>query len=219
MSNKELAKKTAACAAINFIKNHRVIGVGTGSTVKYFIEALADHKHRLDGAIASSHQTQEQLKAHHIPILELNAVAQLPIYIDGADSFNNLKQLIKGGGGALTREKILANASCEFICIVDSSKQATVLGDFPVPIEVIPMARSYVAREITKLGGQPVYRNGFTTDNGNIILDVHQWEINHPIDLENKLNQIAGIVCNGLFAKRGADKIIISQGKDLKIIN
>jgi len=198
-----------AKAALQYIGQNEIIGIGTGSTVGYFIDQLATIKHKIAGAVASSQATAERLKVLQIPVFDLNSVDDLTVYIDGADAFNSLKQLIKGGGGALTREKILAAACTQFICIVDASKEADFLGRVPVPIEVIPMARSYVAREIVKLGGHPQYRANFITDNGNIILDVLAWEIAKPMDLESKLNQIAGVVSNGIFAMRPADKILI----------
>lgn len=212
-------KQTVAKAALDYVKQDSIIGVGTGSTVNYFIDALATIKHRLQGAVASSTATAERLKSHGIPVFDLNAVEEIEVYIDGADACNSLCQLIKGGGGALTREKILAAASRHFICIIDESKFVKVLGEFPVPIEVIPMARSLVAREIVKLKGDPVYRQGFVTDNGNIILDVHHWVIAEPIKLENSLNNITGVVCNGLFASRPANTVLISSQKGVEVIN
>lgn len=206
-----IMKRNVAKAALQYVPPNQVIGVGTGSTVNYFIEELATIKNTVAGAVASSDETAKRLRELQIPVLDLNSVDSLSVYIDGADAFNSLRQLVKGGGGALTREKILANASTKFICIVDASKKADVLGKFPVAVEVIPMARSYVARQLVKLGGQPEYRDKFVTDNGNIILDVYGWHINQPIELENKINQIAGVVCNGIFAARGADKILIGS--------
>ena len=207
----EQLKQKAAIAAMEYIEEGMVIGVGSGSTIKYFIEALASFKHQIEGAVASSITTENLLRQANIPIVDLNTMHEIPLYVDGADSFNKLKQLVKGGGGALTREKIIAAASLQFLCIVDNSKKEDVLGRFPIPIEVIPMARSYVAREIIKIGGHPTYREHFVTDNGNIILDVHGWQITEPISREEKLNNIAGVVTNGLFAKRGADKILIAH--------
>lgn len=210
--NQDALKKQAGEAAIEFIKGHAIIGVGTGTTVKYFIDALASVKGQIDAAVPSSVETADRLKAVGIPIQDLNYVGKLPIYIDGADRFTSHRTLVKGGGGALTREKILASASEQFICIVDDSKQVDVLGsDFPLPVEVIPIARGYVARELVKLGGSPEYREGFVTDNGNIILDVHGLKILDPVALESKLNNIAGVVTNGLFAHRPADKLLISS--------
>lgn len=201
-------KQQAAEAAMEYIKSAEVIGVGTGSTIAFFIEALASVKHKLEGAVASSEATATLLKKIGVPLLDLNSVAHLPLYVDGADEFNQHRYLVKGGGGALTREKIIAEVATQFVCIVDQSKQVEVLGKFPVPIEVIPMARSFVAREIVKLHGDPVYRQGVITDNGNVILDVHNWHILNPVELEKRLNNIPGVVSNGIFANRGADIIL-----------
>ncbi len=204
-------KRNAAKAAIDYIKNSAVIGVGTGSTVNFFIEELAKNKGHIDGVVSSSVATENLLKEHNIPVVALNSVIELPIYVDGADEATKNKHLIKGGGGALTREKIVAAASKQFICIIDDTKLVPLLGNFPLPIEVIPMAQSYVAREITKLGGQPELRQDFITDNGNVILDIHNLNIENPSELENKLNQITGVVTNGLFAKRPADVLIVAS--------
>ena len=204
-------KRNAAKAAIDYIKNSAVIGVGTGSTVNFFIEELAKNKGHIDGAVSSSVATENLLKEHNIPLIALNSVIELPVYIDGADEATKNKHLIKGGGGALTREKIVAAASKQFICIIDDTKLVPLLGNFPLPIEVIPMAQSYVAREIIKLGGQPELRQDFITDNGNVILDIHNLKIENPSELENKLNQITGVVTNGLFAKRPADVLIVAS--------
>ena len=204
-------KRNAAKAAIDYIKNSAVIGVGTGSTVNFFIEELAKNKGLIDGVVSSSVATENLLKKHNIPVIALNSIIELPIYIDGADEATKNKHLIKGGGGALTREKIVAAASKQFICIIDDTKLVPLLGNFPLPIEVIPMAQSYVAREITKLGGQPELRQDFITDNGNVILDIHNLNIENPSELENKLNQITGVVTNGLFAKRPADVLIVAS--------
>lgn len=204
-------KRNAAKMALKYIQEDQIVGVGTGSTVNFLIEELANIKHKIAGAVSSSMETTKRLQAMQIQVLDFNTIDQLPLYIDGADAYNELKQSVKGGGGALTREKILAYASEQFICIVDSSKQPSILGKFPVAIEVIPMARSHVARQIIKLGGKPEYREHFTTDNGNIILDVFDWEIMHPVELETKLNQIPGIVCNGIFAIRPADVLIVGE--------
>jgi ribose 5-phosphate isomerase A len=203
-------KKDAAKAAIDYIKNNSVIGVGTGSTVNSFIEELGKNKGLVDGAVSSSVATEKLLKEQNIPVLPLNSVIELPIYIDGADEATHNKHLIKGGGGALTREKIVAAASKQFVCIIDDTKLVPLLGRFPLPVEVIPMAQSYVAREIAKLGGQPELRRNFLTDNGNVILDIHNLKIDNPPELENQLNQITGVVTNGLFAKRSADVLIIA---------
>lgn len=212
-------KKQVANAALKYILNDMIVGVGSGSTVNYFIDALATIKHKIKGAVASSIDTEKKLKAYSIPVYDLNAVDNLPIYIDGADEFNQFKYLIKGGGGALTREKIIAATAKQFICIADASKEVTILGKFPLPIEVIPMARGYVARAIVKLGGVPEYRAGFTTDNGNIILDVHQLSLINPITVEEALNNITGIVCNGIFAHRAADKILVANTEGIREIN
>ncbi len=202
-------KQMVAKAAIDYIETGTIIGIGTGSTANYFIDELATIKHRIDGAVASSQASAGRLAAHGIPVLDLNSVDEISVYIDGADESNKYLHLIKGGGGALTREKIVAAVSRKFVCIADGSKLVDVLGTFPVPIEVIPMARSYVARELVKLGGQPVYREGFTTDNGNVILDIHNMEIMEPVKLEEQLNNIPGVVTNGLFAKRPADVLLL----------
>ncbi len=210
MSTKIEMKQAAAKAAIEFIETGMTIGVGTGSTVHCFIEQLAAIKGKVDAAVASSEDTAQKLKQIGIPVYDLNSVNNLPLYVDGADEFNNYLSLIKGGGGALTREKILATVAEQFICIVDDSKKVSILGTHPLPIEVIPMARGYVAREMVKMGGDPEYRDGFVTDNGNIILDVYNLEILEPLKMEQKINQIAGVVTNGIFAARGADKILMA---------
>ncbi len=201
-------KQAAAMRALEFVQEGMVVGVGTGSTVAFFIDALASMKHRIEGAVSSSEASTKQLKAHGISVMELNNTGNLSLYVDGADECDPHRRLIKGGGGALTREKIIAAASQKFVCLIDRSKRVDVLGRFPLPIEVIPMARSYVAREIVKRGGQPVWRESFVTDNGNWILDVHNMRILDPVALEQNLNQIAGVVCVGLFAQRSADVII-----------
>ena len=203
-------KKNAAKIAIDYVKNNSIIGVGTGTTINFFIEELGKNKSLIDGAVSSSVATEKLLREQNIPVIPLNSVIDLPIYIDGADEVTHNKHLIKGGGGALTREKIVAAASKQFICIIDDSKLVPLLGSFPLPVEVIPMAQSYVAREIAKLGGQPELRQDFLTDNGNIILDIHNLKIENPSELENQLNQITGVVTNGLFAKRPADTLIIA---------
>lgn len=202
-------KKAAAAAAIDYVESGMVVGVGTGSTANHFIDLLAKVKGKIDGAVASSAATAERLKKAGIPVLDLNATGDLPLYVDGADEATKHLHLIKGGGGALTREKIVAAASERFICIADDSKLVGVLGKFPLPVEVIPMARSYVARQIVKLGGEPILRAGFTTDNGNLILDVHNMSILNPVELEEKLDHIAGVVTNGLFARRPADVLLL----------
>lgn len=212
-------KKRAAEAALEYIEENTVVGVGTGSTVDYFIDALSRIKHRLDGAVSSSEATTQRLKARGIPVFDLNAVGPLPLYVDGADEVNAQLQLIKGGGGALTREKIIAAASELFVCIADPSKQVDVLGTFPLPVEVIPMARSHVGRELVKHGGQPVLREQFVTDNGNLILDVYNLAILEPAKLEARLNNIVGIVTVGLFAQRPADVLLLgtADGKGVKV--
>ncbi|WP_066094171.1 ribose-5-phosphate isomerase RpiA [Xanthomonas massiliensis] len=204
------AKRLAAEKAIEFVEDGMVVGVGTGSTVAYFIDALARIKDRIDGAVSSSEQSTAKLKAHGIEVLDLNATGTLALYVDGADECDPGKCLIKGGGAALTREKIVAEASKTFVCIVDPSKQVPVLGRFPLPVEVIPMARSLVAREIlARTGGQPVWRDGVVTDNGNVILDIHHLSITDPVALEREINQIPGVVTVGLFARRRADVVIV----------
>jgi len=202
-------KKVAAAAAIELLPEGGIIGVGTGSTVNHFIDLLANVKHRFDGAVSSSEASTARLKSHGIPVLDLNACGDLEIYVDGADESNHHLQLIKGGGGALTREKIIAGASRRFVCIADEGKLVDVLGAFPLPVEVIPMARSFVARQLVKLGGTPVWREGFVTDNGNVILDVQGLQIMEPLKLEDTINRIAGVVTVGLFAHRPADVLIL----------
>ena len=211
-------KQLVAEAALEFIGDDMVIGVGTGSTVNYFIEKLASIKHRIEAAVASSMATEELLKKHHIPVVSLNSVNELKIYVDGADEATRYLHLIKGGGGALTREKIIAAASTRFVCIIDDTKLVDVLGTFPLPVEVIPMAQSYVARKLVGLGGQPILRKGFTTDNGNIILDVHNLSIMQPTELEGEINQITGVVSNGLFARRPADVLLVGDGDSVRTI-
>tara|TARA_R110000824_G_scaffold57537_1_gene156326 strand:+ start:1359 stop:2078 length:720 start_codon:yes stop_codon:yes gene_type:complete len=212
MTQDEL-KKAVAKAAVDYIaprlEHDTIIGVGTGSTANFFIDMLADLKTEFDGAVASSEATAERLKSHGIPVYDLNSAGDLEFYVDGADETNERLELIKGGGGALTREKIVAEVARTFICIADESKKVDVLGDFPLPVEVIPMARSHVGREIVKLGGDPVYRDGFTTDNGNIILDIYNMDISRPIQVEEELNNIVGVVTNGLFARRPADLLLL----------
>jgi len=208
MSQNE-GKRLSGEAAAKFIEEGCVVGVGTGSTVAFFIEALARMKHQIEGAVSSSEQSTALLKQHGIQVLDLNSAGTLSLYVDGADECDTHNRLIKGGGGALTREKIIAAASKNFVCIIDASKEVKLLGKFPLPIEVIPMARSYVAREIVARGGQPVWREGKITDNGNVILDVYNWQITDPVGLEAELNQITGVVCVGLFAKRAADIVIV----------
>jgi len=211
-------KKAAAQAALAYVETGSIIGIGTGSTANHFIDLLAGIKGRIEGTVASSVASAERLKKHGIPVFDLNAVGDLNLYVDGADESSHHLHLIKGGGGALTREKIVAAASKKFVCIADESKLVDVLGKFPLPVEVIPMARSYVARQIVKLGGQPVLREGFTTDNGNVILDVHNLKIMNPVELEEKLNNIVGVVTNGLFAVRPADVLILGTPSGAKTL-
>lgn len=201
-------KQAAAQAAIEFVTNDSIVGVGTGSTVNFFIDALANEKHRIRGAVSSSDASTERLKGHGIDVFDLNEVDDLDIYVDGADEITKHKHMIKGGGAALTREKIVSAVAKKFICIVDDTKHVDILGAFPLPIEVIPLARSYVAREIVKLGGDPMYRQGVVTDNGNQIIDAYNFTILDPIELEIQLNQIVGVVTNGLFAHRCADVVL-----------
>ena len=209
-------KKQVADAAIDYIKSG-IIGVGTGSTANYFIDALAKIKHKIDGAVASSDATADRLRSHGIEVFDLNDINGMDIYVDGADEITEHMHMLKGGGGALTREKIVAANAKEFICICDESKYVPVLGKFPLPIEVLPMAKSYVARELTKLGGQPQLRD-FTTDNGNIILDTYELKINDPIEMEIKINQIVGVVTNGLFAVRPANILLLATNEGVKTI-
>ncbi|HAU93437.1 MAG TPA: ribose 5-phosphate isomerase A [Alteromonas sp.] len=204
-------KQAVGRAAIKYVEPDTIIGVGTGSTVNYFIDALADIKHQIAGAVSSSVASTERLKALGIDVFELNEVDSLSIYVDGADEVTEHKHMIKGGGAALTQEKIVSAVAKTFVCIVDNSKEVGVLGKFPLPVEVIPMARSYVARELVKLGGDPVYRDGVVTDNGNVILDVHNLEILNPVELEKAINNIPGVVTNGIFALRGADIVLVAS--------
>ena len=212
-------KKIAAQAALQFVKPEMIVGVGSGSTVNCFIEALGSMKDEIKGAVAASKNSEELLKKHGIEVFSANDVTSLDIYVDGADEINPQKMMIKGGGAALTREKIVAALAKNFICIVDSSKQVDVLGStFPLPVEVIPMARSQVARKLVALGGAPEYREGVVTDNGNIILDVHNFEILNPVEMEKELNNIAGVVTNGIFALRPANTVIVGTPNGPKII-
>ncbi|MFZ2725468.1 MAG: ribose-5-phosphate isomerase RpiA [Methylococcaceae bacterium] len=214
LTQDELKKKVAE-AALPYIKDIAIVGVGTGSTINHFISFLADMRGQIEGGVSSSEGTTKRLKELGIPVFDLNAVGTVEIYVDGADEINPRKQLIKGGGGALTREKIIAAASKTFLCIADGSKRVDVLGAFPLPIEVIPMARSYVAREMVKLGGQPVWREGFITDNGNEIIDVRNLDIIEPAKLEAIVNNITGVVCCGIFANRPADIVLVSDGEEI----
>lgn len=218
LSPQDAAKKHAAEAAIPYIEEGSIVGVGTGSTVNFFIDALAKVKFDLEGAVSSSEESTKRLKALGIPVYDLNGVPEVTVYVDGADEINHHLQMIKGGGGALTREKIVAAVAKTFICIADKSKYTLKLGDFPLPIEVIPMARSYVARELVRLGGDPVYREDFITDNGNIILDIHHLDILEPIKLEEAINNITGVVTNGLFAARSADIALLSDGHTIETL-
>ncbi len=202
-------KRAAAAAALSYVQPDSIIGVGTGSTVNYFIDGLADIKNDIQAAVSSSEESTKRLKALGIDVVDLNSVGNIEIYVDGADEITEHKHMIKGGGAALTREKIVAAVADQFICIIDDSKQVPMLGKFPLPVEVIPMARSYVARELLKLGGDPVYREGVITDNGNVILDVHNLKILDPVELEKQINGIVGVVTNGLFAKRGANVVLV----------
>lgn len=211
-------KQNVAIAAVEYLEPGTIIGVGTGSTVNYFIDALADRKDDIVGAVSSSEQSTERLKKLGIEIFDLNSVSELGIYVDGADEITEQKHMIKGGGAALTREKIVAAVAKTFVCIIDDTKQVPVLGSFPLPVEVIPMARSYVARELVKLGGDPVYREGVVTDNGNVILDVHNLQITDPVAMERDINAIVGVVTNGLFAARAADVVLVGNDEGVKTI-
>ena len=211
-------KKAAAWAALEYVEKDSIVGVGTGSTVNHFIDALGSIKDDIRGAVSSSEASTEKLKALGIEIFELNDVDSLSVYVDGADEINGQNEMIKGGGAALTREKIVAAVAKQFVCIVDETKVVEVLGRFPLPVEVIPMARSYVARELVELGGDPVYREGVITDNGNVILDVHNMHIDNAKQAEEKINQIVGVVTNGLFAHRGANTVIIGTPKGPKTL-
>ena len=209
--DKEQEKRRAAQQAITYVEDGSIVGVGTGSTVAHFIDELGKIKHRIEAAVSSSDKSTALLQQAGIRVIDLNSAGELKLYVDGADECDPHKRLIKGGGAALTREKIIAAASQQFVCMIDASKRVDVLGRFPLPIEVIPMARSYVAREIVRRGGQPVWREGVVTDNGNWVLDVHNWRITDPVAMEADLNQITGVVCVGLFAKRPADVVLIGS--------
>lgn len=214
MATQDELKQAVAKKAVEYVKEG-IIGVGTGSTANYFIDELAKVKHKIDGAVASSETTAQRLRSHGIEVFDLNNVDSMDIYVDGADEITEHMHMLKGGGGALTREKIVAAVAKRFICICDGSKLVPVLGKFPLPVEVLPMARSYVARELTKLGGQPQLRD-FTTDNGNLILDVHGLTILNPVEMEAKINQIVGVVTNGLFAARPADVLLLATQDGVK---
>ena len=219
MTEEQDAKKQrAARAAINQLRDGITLGVGTGSTVNFFIDALADHAGRLDGVVSSSEDSTARLEALGIPVSELADTGDVDLYVDGADEATKHRHLTKGGGGALTREKVLAGASRRFVCIVDDSKLVGVLGEFPLPVEVIPMARSYVSRQFIKAGGQPIWREGFVTDNGNHILDVHDLSMTNPPELEARLNQIPGVVTVGIFAQRPADLLLVAEDNDIRAI-
>lgn len=220
--NQDQLKRAVAQAALDYIhprlERNSVIGIGTGSTANHFIDLLASIRGDFDGAVASSDASAARLKGHGIPVYDLNSVSELEFYVDGADEANAHLELIKGGGAALTREKIVAAVARTFICIADDSKRVDILGRFPLPVEVIPMARSHVARQLVKLGGDPVYREGVVTDNGNVILDVHNLQIDNPIDLENRINQIVGVVTNGLFAARPADVLMLGTPQGIEVL-
>ena len=211
-------KRAVAQAAIQHVLIGSIVGVGTGSTANHFIDELAKIKHKIKGAVASSEATAQRLKGHGIEVMDLNSVNDLPLYIDGADEVTEHLHMIKGGGGALTREKIVAAVARKFVCVADQSKLVDILGEFPLPVEVVPMARSYVAREISRIGGQPMLRQGFTTDNGNVILDVRGLKILNPVELETALNQITGVVTNGLFARRCADVLLLGTDSGVRTI-
>jgi ribose 5-phosphate isomerase A len=215
MSKEELKKRVAA-EALKHVVEDRVVGVGSGSTVNFFIDALAGIKGRIEGAVAASEASAQRLKRHGIRVLDLNSVSELPVYVDGADEVTEHLQMIKGGGGALTREKIVAAVAAKFVCICDASKLVPVLGKFPLPLEVIPMARSYVGRELVKLGGQPELRQGFTTDNGNLIIDCHGLTLLDPPRMETELNNLAGVVANGIFARRPADLLLLAEASGVR---
>jgi len=215
--NQDQLKERVAREALKYVQDP-VIGVGSGSTVFKFIEALSSIKHKIDGAVAASEASAERLKKHGIRVLDLNSVNELPVYIDGADEVTEHLHMIKGGGGALTREKITAAVARRFVCICDGSKLVPVLGKFPLPVEVIPMARSYVAREIVKMGGHPRLREGFTTDNGNVVLDCHGMTLLDPPKTETELNQVAGVVTSGIFARRGADVLLLAEPAGVRIL-
>jgi len=215
--NQDELKKLAAKAALEYV-DEGIIGIGTGSTINHFIDFLATIKGRIQGAVSSSEASTAHLEKQGVPVLDLNAAGELELYVDGADESNRQLHLIKGGGGALTREKIIAAASRQFVCIASDGKLVDVLGAFPLPVEVIPIARSYVARQLVKLGGTPVWRDGFVTDNGNLILDVHNLNIMEPVKLEQEINNIAGVVTVGIFALRPADVLILGTEKGTKIV-
>lgn len=216
--NQDAMKKAAAEAALAYVEPGMIVGIGTGSTANHFIDLLGGVKAKIDGTVASSIASAKRLEDHGIRVLNLNEAGQLSLYVDGADESDMHLNLVKGGGGALTREKIVAGASDKFVCIADGSKLVKILGKFPLPLEVIPMAQALVAREMVKLGGNPVLREGFTTDNGNIILDIHGMEIMEPVVMENRINQIPGVVTNGLFAIRPADVLILGSADGVQTL-
>lgn len=213
--NQDTRKQRAAEAALEYVADGAIVGVGTGSTVNFFIEALASLRHRIAGAVSSSVASTQRLEAHGIPVLDLNATGELGVYVDGADEATRALHLVKGGGGALTREKIVAACSRRFVCIVDDQKLVDRLGRFPLPVEVIPMARGYVARQMLRLGGEPAWREGFVTDNGNHVLDVRNLAIEDPVALETEINQLAGVVTVGLFARRPADVLLVGTASEV----
>lgn len=217
--NQDELKQAVAKAALEHVEPGSIIGIGTGSTANYFIDYLADIKHKIEATVASSEASAERLRSHGILVEDLNMVNEISVYVDGADETTEHLHLVKGGGGALTREKIVAAVAKKFVCICDESKLVPMLGAFPLPVEVVPMARSYVARELVKLGGQPVYREGCITDNGNVILDVHGLQILNPVELETQLNMITGVVTNGLFAKRPADVLLLGTENGVKTLS
>jgi ribose 5-phosphate isomerase A len=214
--NQDDLKQAVAREAIRYVVDDAVIGVGSGSTADFFINELGKLKNRIAGAVASSEKTAERLKRHGIRLFDLNGVDELPVYVDGADEITEHLAMIKGGGGALTREKIVAAVAKRFVCIADESKLVPVLGKFPLPVEVIPMARAYVGRQMVRLGGQPRLREGFTTDNGNMVLDVWGLSILNPVELETAINNVTGVVTNGLFARRGADVLLLGTQSGVK---
>lgn len=214
--NQDEMKKAAGWAALEYVEPNTIVGVGTGSTVNHFIDALGSIKSDIEGAVSSSEESTRRLKALGIPVFDLNTVDELSVYVDGADEINHHMQMVKGGGAALTREKIIAAVAQKFVCIADQSKLVKLLGDFPLPVEVVPMARSYVARQLVKLGGDPVYREGVVTDNGNVILDVYNLSVENACELERQINGIVGVVTNGYFAERGADTLLLATPDGVK---
>lgn len=218
VSSADALKRAVALAALAYVEDGEVLGVGTGSTANHFIDGLRDIRHKVKAAVASSEATKQRLEAIGIEVVDLNQVDQIGVYVDGADEINAALEMIKGGGGALTREKIVAALARKFVCIADESKWVATLGAFPLPIEVIPMARSMIARELVKMGGSPVYRTGFVTDNGNVILDTYGLDISNPVELEARLNNLVGVVTNGLFARRPADVLLLGGAAGVRTI-